>query len=493
MKRNYFLIIIILFFLFSLQPTRATVCEAGDSGITDIFDPFLGWIDSQPPNQQCIRGIYTNGTGGIETCTADPQCDGKDTNTYICNDGVGVAYCDFGCNYSTLSQFCREPCGADTICDFKMPGTLFADPSGDGTADYCGGGMLNYSCNYINQSICDTAFGADTLCDDQTSNTTSDVDSDGDIDLCSDTCSYFDCLNNNDSMCGGGQICSGTTCIQDPVCDIAYGSAVECDGVVRNQTIDADSDGDLDFCDTNCSYFDCQNNDSMCQANEICSGTTCITDPVCDVNFGSDPLCDGYINDGLYDVDSDGDLDFCDSGCSYFDCVSDNSSMCGTNQVCTGTTCIITTQEGLYLKIEYEAIENRISDHLIYGSKDGYVLGLGSQANESDTQSSSSYDLSLKTDIASDPIKLFLSSQEKITAIEEKNQYLEDYDFLNLLNPTFSDVSYDESRYLTGLQLRYPSLRINASTRLSQGYHRLIVEKKGIDPLGYPIISIRSD
>lgn len=214
MKKLHIISLLFIIFLVSLMAhdVSASVCEAGDPSIADIYDSTLGWIDSQPPNQECIRGIYTNGTGGTETCTADAQCDGKNTNTYICNDAVGVAYCGYSCEYTALAQTCQIDCNADAICDDKLPGEEFADPSGDGTINYCGGGFMNYSCTNIDTNICESDYGADALCDGIQKGVQLDLDGDTDLDVCNATCEYNDCAGGNDSMCLESQACLVNIC-----------------------------------------------------------------------------------------------------------------------------------------------------------------------------------------------------------------------------------------------------------------------------------------
>jgi hypothetical protein len=374
-KKLSFLLIVFCSILFFSSVGVATNCSTGEDYVFDFYDSDSGiWIDT--PNKYCIRGTFGN-----ETCTADYQCDpylatddpydnstwGNDNpytaNTFFCNAGVHTGTCNATCKYELGDNLCNSDfCIADPECNDVADGTYFADPTGDGTRDYC----TSFFCVYQDNDVCDSAYGASTECDGQTKNIVLDFDTDGDVDLCNDTCSFLDCVN-------------------------------------------------------------------------------------------------------------------------------DNSSMCQSDEECIGTTCVVPASDELFLQIEYDASgTNRLSENMSYGTENTYVLGVASQDRNSTTDEMQDYNPSMKVPLEGEPILLFFASAEDLESIEAKEEYINTRDFFNLKNPTFSDVSYDDTFYTPIAHLIYRDIVLNGSVNLYSGTHTLFIEKSGTDATGLPIVSVRT-
>ncbi len=272
-------------------------------------------------------------------------CDGNIVGT-SCDDGdactTGETYdanCD--CNGGVFQDADNDTvCDADDICP---GGDDTVDTDGDGTPDFCDtcdGNIVGTSCDdgdacttgETYDANCDCNGGVfqdadnDTVCDADDicpgGDDTVDTDGDGTPDFC-DTCDG----NIVGTSCDDGDACTtGET--YDANCDCNGGVFQDADNDTvcdaddicpgGDDTVDTDGDGTPDFCDTcdgnivgtSCDDGDACTTGETYDANCDCNGGVfqdSDNDTVCD----ADDVCPG--GDDAVDTDGDGTPDFCDT------------------------------------------------------------------------------------------------------------------------------------------------------------------------------------
>jgi len=137
------------------------------------------------------------------------------------------------------------------------------------------------------------------------------------------------------------------------------------------------------------------------------------------------------------------------------------------------------------LKVEYTGLSGGTSQNRMkYVSDAAGIIGV---ATESDN-------LSLTTDfvanVAEKPVLLFITSSSATPA--DVDDELEDQEFFNLLLPNFAGRSFKSpDNYYLGTQLNYDDIAIQGDQDVGVGRFTLIIENKGLDDEGRPIVEVR--
>jgi hypothetical protein len=269
-------------------------------------------------------GYYTSTGSRPDYCTigsgghpSQQCCCGDDANEYkktrLCDNANGnINPNPYSCTTSSSDDAC---CNVNTDCVYNSgcysSGTHTTDVDGNGDAEYCASGIW-YDC--YDTGDCDPAGEfAYTESSNACSGTTE----------CHEACSSNDCIyqrNQGYGDCDNNNGCYDSSCYQDTSFSANFVGVGVCDNNVGAICTNGASDG-YDICVNKASYclIDHDYDDAMAD----CSGSNCLIS-----------------NGGTFDLDNDGDLDYC-SGGVWQDCNSD--SHCPSGTYCNGGDCVVCT------------------------------------------------------------------------------------------------------------------------------------------------------
>ncbi len=309
------------------------VCNDGDPcTVDDVYD-----VDCN-----CAGTFADDDNDGV--CNADDICPGGDDA--LDGDGDGIPdFCD-DCDGSLNGIVCDDgdPCTVDDVYDVECncAGT-FVDDDNDGVCnadDICPGGDDNLDGDGDGiPDFCDDCDGSLTgvVCDDGDPCTVDDV---YDVD-CNCAGTFVD--DDNDGVCNADDICPGGNDALDGDGDGIPDFCDDCDGSLTGVVCDDDDPCTVDDVydvDCNCvGTFADDDNDGVCNADDICPGGNDALDGDGDgiPDFCDD--CDGSLNgvvcddgdpctvDDVYDVD-------CNCAGTFAD--DDNDGVCNADDICPG-------------------------------------------------------------------------------------------------------------------------------------------------------------
>ncbi|MBN1503087.1 LamG domain-containing protein [Candidatus Woesearchaeota archaeon] len=301
--------------------------EDANTGLNDNADEYRAECRGTSGYVADDCTYYTDGDANENTCNCTMGTNpdywniGGDSNATVCCEnttGEWVVYSDYNTNINdssgnplptiTTDACCDQnsDCVNSSTCYANTDNTIDIDSNGDN--EYCNSGQW-VDCNSV--ADCDPA-GEAAYGDDFSQPCT-------DSDECTEACTSNNCIyerNEGYSDCDVNSACVGDSCLQDTDYDtrVAAGACDSSTGAVC-------TGGAADMYDTcinssNCPLdHDWDDNMADCDSGQ------------CAVNSGS----------VAYDVDNDGDNDYCNSG-TWYDC--DTDSECSSSQYCSANDCI---------------------------------------------------------------------------------------------------------------------------------------------------------
>ena len=276
--------------------------------------------DSCGVDGQCVNNANNGWCDDGNACTDGDHCQGgscKPTASVDCDDDnlCTTDKCDLleGCVYTTNAL----PCTDDNVCT---------------NGDQCSGG----SCEPGQPLICNDGNGCtDDGCDTDSGCTflpNSLACSDGNVCTVEDQCSDGNCAGGEPLVCNDQDPCTDDSCDPAQGCQTIHNQA-DCDdknvctngdqceqgACLSGPQIDCDDENQCtqDSCDAQkgCQYPPMPDN-TPCAANDICVGS-CVNgacgETAVEACDGADNTCDGEVDEGFPDTDTDGEADCVDS------------------------------------------------------------------------------------------------------------------------------------------------------------------------------------
>ena len=350
----------------SVFGTQTNVCDDEDGYYCDnvndgSFVPGTQRCDaSDNVCDACDAGTIGDDGNCEAVCGADSQCDeysiltcpaqgyiclstcvytDRDNDQTYCEDSSGCTAYEWAIGGEVDAAACCGDDGTDNNIDSTYAASIEVPPA---LTDAC----CDTSTDCVNSNTCYT--NAATL----------DVDSTGDLDVCSSgtwidctTVSHCDPTGENPEGDDGSQLCAGAT-----DCDEAC-SSNDCIYTRKDGWGDCDVNGACtnNVCIQDGNYATQFVGTGMCDVStgaictggatdsyDVCiSGTQCLIDHDYDDNMAD---CTGsnclISSGGTFDLDNDGDDDYCNSG-TWVDCNTD--SECPAGYTCTVNDCVDST------------------------------------------------------------------------------------------------------------------------------------------------------